>query len=205
VPLDTADLDGDGDTAEPLPVDLAGKVRFADDPATPDTGSGAPPIVDMGAYEFAADTDGDGVPDFLDNCPDSDVGQTIVINGLNTGVPNQSLGGGCTMADEIAELAAGAANHGAFVNAVDELTDAWVAAGLITDRQKGRIQSAAGRSGIPGDINADGFVDASDLLILAGSFGKFAGDSAPDAACDLNLDGAVDVSDLLILAGNWGT
>jgi predicted outer membrane repeat protein len=52
VPADALDLDGDGDTAEALPVDLAGQARFVNDPSTPDTGSGAPPLVDMGAYEY---------------------------------------------------------------------------------------------------------------------------------------------------------
>lgn len=33
-------------------TDLNGNDRVVDDPATPDTGSGTPPIVDMGAYEF---------------------------------------------------------------------------------------------------------------------------------------------------------
>ncbi len=51
VPADTLDLDGDGNTTEPIPFDLAGNTRFADDPATVDTGAGSPPIVDMGAYE----------------------------------------------------------------------------------------------------------------------------------------------------------
>jgi hypothetical protein len=68
VPADTADLDGDGDTTEPLPFDLAGKVRFAENPATPDTGGGTPPIVDMGAYEYVrpGDVDGDGYVDVAD-------------------------------------------------------------------------------------------------------------------------------------------
>jgi len=52
VPPDTYDLDGDGNTVEPLPLDLAEYDRFRDDPYTPDTGKGMPPIVDMGAYEF---------------------------------------------------------------------------------------------------------------------------------------------------------
>lgn len=52
LPLDTLDLDGDGDTGETLPLDLAGKPRQVDAPAMPDTGSGDAPIVDMGAYEF---------------------------------------------------------------------------------------------------------------------------------------------------------
>ncbi|NLE59754.1 MAG: hypothetical protein GX616_15460, partial [Planctomycetes bacterium] len=51
VPADTPDLDGDGDTTEPLPFDLLGGLRFFDDPFAIDTGLGTPPIVDMGAYE----------------------------------------------------------------------------------------------------------------------------------------------------------
>jgi predicted outer membrane repeat protein len=51
VPADTADLDGDGNTAEPTPIDLVGIARFIDDPVKADTGAGTPPIVDMGAYE----------------------------------------------------------------------------------------------------------------------------------------------------------
>jgi hypothetical protein len=52
VPADTEDLDGDGDTTEPIPIDLEGNPRFVDDVDTLDTGLGDPPIVDMGAYEF---------------------------------------------------------------------------------------------------------------------------------------------------------
>ena len=33
-------------------TDVAGDSRFVDDPATPDTGAGTPPIVDMGAHEW---------------------------------------------------------------------------------------------------------------------------------------------------------
>jgi predicted outer membrane repeat protein len=52
VPADTVDLDGDSNTAEPIPWDFDGHPRFVDDPCTTDTGSGTPPIVDMGADEF---------------------------------------------------------------------------------------------------------------------------------------------------------
>jgi hypothetical protein len=68
VPRDGIDLDGDGDTSEYLPFDLDGDGRFFDDANTPDSGSGWPPIVDIGPYEFGGsdvppclgDFDGDG-------------------------------------------------------------------------------------------------------------------------------------------------
>jgi uncharacterized repeat protein (TIGR01451 family) len=53
VPTDTADLDDDGNTAEPLPLDLAGSARILDVAGSADTGNGTPPVVDMGAYEAA--------------------------------------------------------------------------------------------------------------------------------------------------------
>lgn len=49
---DLFDCDGDGNTTEAMPVDLDGHPRFKDDPSTPDTGAGTPPIVDMGCFEF---------------------------------------------------------------------------------------------------------------------------------------------------------
>jgi hypothetical protein len=49
-------IDAADNTAVPASIttDLDGNPRFVDDPNTPDTGNGAPPIVDMGAYEFQA-------------------------------------------------------------------------------------------------------------------------------------------------------
>lgn len=51
----------------------------------------------------------------------------------------------------------------------------------------------------PYDLNGDGSVDVSDLLLLFGSWGPCAG-----CAADFNGDGFVDVSDLLALFANWG-
>jgi hypothetical protein len=53
-PPDTADLDGDGDTLEALSLDLDATIRFADDLAAIDVGSGPVPVIDMGAYERSA-------------------------------------------------------------------------------------------------------------------------------------------------------
>lgn len=55
---------------------------------------------------------------------------------------------------------------------------------------------------IPGDLNGDGVVDVSDLLVLLGAWGPCPrGNECP---ADLNDDGTVDVFDLLVLLANWG-
>ncbi len=65
---DVADLDGDDDMIEPVPFDLDGNLRHIDNSGVPDTGVGtlftsgmnveSLPIVDMGAFESAAFSDG---------------------------------------------------------------------------------------------------------------------------------------------------
>src|SRR5262249_31852328 len=47
-------IDGGNNDAVPggMTTDIDGNPRFVDDPSTPDTGHGTPPIVDMGAYEY---------------------------------------------------------------------------------------------------------------------------------------------------------
>ncbi len=70
-------IDAGDNTAVPVGIDtdLDGNPRFVDDPDTPDSGNGDPPIVDMGAFEFqgtscpwdcGGDNDGNvGINDFL--------------------------------------------------------------------------------------------------------------------------------------------
>jgi hypothetical protein len=86
------------------------------------------------------------VVDDEDCNPNSNTGATIVIGGINTGVPNHLFPNGCTSADLIAAAAASASNHGGFVSAVAALTNQWVADGLITGRQKGAVQNAAAKA-----------------------------------------------------------
>lgn len=68
---DAGDADFDGNALEVPPIDRAGAQRFVDAPNSPDTGEGAPPVVDMGAFEYQArscpaDLDGDGIVGLAD-------------------------------------------------------------------------------------------------------------------------------------------
>lgn len=92
------------------------------------------------------DTDGDGVFDDEDECVDSDLSATVVILDCDSGVENQLFPNGCTISDLIAECAAEANNHGQFVRCVAHLTNDLKKAGLITGKEKGKIQSCAAKA-----------------------------------------------------------
>lgn len=61
-------------------------------------------IYEAGGDGKCLDDDGDGVPNEDDECDDSDLGETIIINGEDTGVANDLLEDGCSLADLIAEV-----------------------------------------------------------------------------------------------------
>ncbi len=92
------------------------------------------------------DADGDGVADDEDCNQNSDTSPTIIIGGIDTGVPNTLFPTGCTMSDLLSLLKTGAANQGAYVSAVAHLTNQWVADGSLTGAQKGAIESAAAKN-----------------------------------------------------------
>jgi predicted outer membrane repeat protein len=52
VPPDQNDIDDDGNTVEPTPLDLLLQPRFLEDPLAPNVGAGTPPLVDMGCFEY---------------------------------------------------------------------------------------------------------------------------------------------------------
>ncbi len=100
--------------------------------------------------ECEADADGDGVIDDCDACPDTHVGDMIVIDGCDTGVADMMpADDGCSMAQQIAECAQGADSHGAFVSCVAHLTNAWKQDELISGQDKGHIQCCAAQADIP--------------------------------------------------------
>lgn len=73
---------------------------------------------------------------------------TIVIDGCDTGVPDQEVSG-VSMTELIYNCAETAANHGQFVSCVTQLTNAWKAAGLISNSEKAAIVSCAAQSDLP--------------------------------------------------------
>lgn len=95
------------------------------------------------------DSDGDGVPDVDDECPNSILTATVVIDGCDSGVTNTLFDDGCTMADLLAECAEDAKNHGQYVSCVAKLTNGWKKDGDITGKQKGAIQSCAAKAELP--------------------------------------------------------
>ena len=92
---------GDNDAVPPgVTTDLDGNPRFVDDPATPDTGNGTPPIVDMGAYEYQAQGqtitvcwDGSGdyltIQEGIDASTNGD--EVVVCDGTYTGPGNRDI------------------------------------------------------------------------------------------------------------------
>ncbi len=81
LPADTQDLDGDGNTVEPIPFDIEGSPRIVYD------------VVDMGAYEF------DNIPPIADAGPDQIVecacntegGTKVILDGTNSNDPDDGL------------------------------------------------------------------------------------------------------------------
>lgn len=80
-----------------------------------------------------------------------DADAIVIIDGCDTGVANAVVDEDtlCTISDMIAECAAGATNHGAFVSCVAKVTNNLKKAGVITGAQKGLIQSCAAQADIP--------------------------------------------------------
>lgn len=92
------------------------------------------------------DTDGDGINDDVDFCPASDLSDTVVVGTNDSGVTNHLDASGCTITDEINACRVEGQNHGQFVSCVSDVADSLKGAGVISGKDKGKIQSAAARS-----------------------------------------------------------
>ncbi len=56
------------------------------------------------------------MPNDEDDCPDSDLSDTVVIDGCDSGVTNTLSEDGCTITDLVAECAEDASTHDQFVS-----------------------------------------------------------------------------------------
>ncbi len=100
----------------------------------------------------AIDSDGDGCPDEDDEIINSNMEETVTIDGCDSGVENRITPGSCgiTMSDVMDVLEAGTyRNHGQFVRTVAHVVNGWFNAGLITLEEKDAIMSCAGQANIP--------------------------------------------------------
>jgi hypothetical protein len=95
------------------------------------------------------ETDGDGIPDDEDACPNSDLTETVTIDGCDSGVENVLLEDGCTISDLILECADDADNHGEFINSVSHTANSLKKEGIISGNEKGKIQKCAAKADIP--------------------------------------------------------
>jgi lysophospholipase L1-like esterase len=72
------------------------------------------------------------------------------------------------------------------------------------DRQIASFKIQGSPLSLQGDINNDGRVDGTDLILFGIHFGAVQGTANYSAAADLNSDGSIDGLDLAILAANFG-
>ena len=171
LPADAADVDGDEDPTELLPLDLGGKPRVVD--------GGKAANVDMGAYEYdpRGDSDGDGVANSSDNCP-------FVSNANQEDADGDHVGDAC---DQCPDTPAGArvdATGCPLRSRADFDRD-----GDVDANDLATFRSCLSGSGIPrtndcakSDLDRDGDVDQEDFGIFQRCYSGEDNPADPDCA-----------------------
>lgn len=95
------------------------------------------------------DSDGDGIPDNEDECPNSNLSAMVVIDGCDSEVTNTVFPSGCTLADLLADCADDARKHRKFFHCVARLTRTMKRISIITGQQKDAIRSCAVQADLP--------------------------------------------------------
>ena len=104
-----------------------------------------------GLSEIAPDTDGDGVPDSIDNCGSSDLRPKVDVNGDEPGtttINNTVNTQGCSLQDFVNSCASGASNHGQYVSCISGLAHQLYNSGAITKSQRQEMITGAAKSNI---------------------------------------------------------
>lgn len=101
-------------------------------------------------YGALVDSDGDGVPDADDHCPDSILTPTVVFGDLDTGVENRVNDEGCSLADLFAALepASGWKNHGQFVSNSVKLVKKLLRSGEIDAAEAQALRTGAAQANL---------------------------------------------------------
>ena len=134
-------------------------------------------ICDIGPYEFdPTDADGDAVQDAADNCP-------TISNPDQADADGDGSGDACDSGDTDSD---------GFPDSVEHF--------IGTD-----VAIACGPNAWPPDLNDDGLVSVSDVLLMKAAFGaQSPDDPIYDARRDLNPNGKISISDVLMMKAFFG-
>ena len=197
LPVDQFDLDGDGDTAEPIPVDVIGDIRIRD-------GDGdETEIVDMGAREYCRypivlDDAFEIASDEILSIPGSDLtandlclpGMTLHVVGV---APPTGMPGTLDFDGEIIT----------FTPEADFIGTAWF--DYTVESTSGKRSTGTVTVNvvpIPGDLNLDGQVSSRDLDIIR-AWWQMEVEPGNLTKGDPSGDGLVGSADLDIVRANW--
>lgn len=94
----------------------------------------------------ACDSDRDGVPDFVDDCPISNTEESVAIRGMTVAVENRVDRAGCTLNDRLHatlnEERAIAETRSKFIRAMTQYLSQMKSNGLISGRERSKLKSA---------------------------------------------------------------
>ena len=168
-------------------TDRAGNPRFVDIALTPDTGTGTPPIIDMGAYEVQqwcpAWLDPSGLATWNASAQTLDIGENSLLVAANDSNRAERL-------EAVRQFIASARGGGAGIVSSAAGEDQAVIATLDEGA------SIVIRLALRGDVTLDDRLDGDDYFALDRAF---LADGSPQPAADLNLDGVIDGRDYFVL------
>lgn len=184
-PQNDADSDGLCADADPCPRDPGNDADSDGLCASVDTcpldgqndvdGDGLCGDVDACPRDAENDADSDGVCGNVDACPGSSLAATIVIDDCESGVGNQLLPDGCSMADAIATAEASATSDAELYTEIGRLTATWEAASRISAADAARLRECAADSETlsnlpvrPGVANCGGGASPGILIAVTG-------------------------------------